>query len=144
MRNPISTAATSVADLAHVALAAFWPRSAVRQEIDRLRDEGHQLDTACEFAFSIAFPEAVDPEAMARVRAEGFVPDAAPAKGGFVTVRSSLQLESVALARTLRRLERAVESRGAFVAVIGPTQPAAYPMPSRAAALEYEERMAAA
>jgi hypothetical protein len=77
-----------------------------------------------------------------RVRALGFAVDASSSARGFVTVRGAVRLQALELARMLRRLERAVESRG-FVAVIGPTRPAARPMPARAA-LEYEERMAAA
>ena len=132
--TPISSALYAVVDSVRTVLAAVWPRSAVRTEIDRLREEGHLEGEACEMAFSLAFSDAATADFMVRtVRAAGYTVDATQARRGFLTARTSVLLQPHAFARTVTRLERTVRPSGGFVAVIGPTcAPALEAAPSRA------------
>ena len=134
--QPLSAAAAIVADTVHATLAAAWPRSAVRNEIDRLREEGHLAGEGCEMAFSVAFPDsATAGEASALVRRAGYALDLAGLERGFVTARRAVRLTPWELARAVARLERVARAHGGFVAIIGPTRgPAAAPL--RAARLD--------
>ena len=123
MSSPIVNAAYAVADTVRSALLAAWPRSEVRHELDRLREDGHIEGEMCEMAFSVwVADDAQVPEATRAVRAAGFGIDATQAKRGFLTVRGTVQLRPYALARAVTQLERAVAGQEAFVAVIGPTR----------------------
>ena len=117
-----SSAAALVADTVHATLSAAWPRSAVRHEIDRLREEGHLAGEACEMAFSVSFADAATAaDASGVVRRAGYALDLAGLERGFVTARRALRLTPWELARAVARLERAARAHGGFVAVIGPT-----------------------
>lgn len=132
--TPISAAAYAVVDSVRTVLAAVWPRSAVRSEIERLREDGYLEGEACEMAFSLEFGDTTTADVMVRtVRAAGFSVDAAQAQRGFLTARLSVLLQPHALAQAVTRLERVVRSSGGFVAVIGPTHaPALEAAPSLA------------
>ena len=124
------SAAALVADTVQASLAAAWPRSAVRHEIDRLREEGHLAGEACEMAFSVSFDDAATAaDASALVRRAGFALDLAGLERGFLTARTQVRLTPWELARAVARLERVARARGGFVAEVGPTHgPAAAPV----------------
>lgn len=129
------SAAAVVADTVHATIAAAWPRSGVRYEIDRLREEGHLEGEACEMAFSVSFADAATAaDASAQVRRAGYALDLAGVERGFVTARRQVRLTPWELAQAVARLERATRAHGGFVAVVGPTHaPAAAPArPARA------------
>lgn len=142
-QSPFSAAAI-VADTVQAALAAAWPRSAVRNEIDRLREDGHLAGEACEMAFSVSFADAATAgDAAAEVRRAGYAVELGGVERGFVTARTQVRLTPWELARAVARLERAARARGGFVAVIGPTHgPAAAPV--RPARVHRTGEMAAA
>ena len=124
------SAAALVADTVLATFAAAWPRSEVRHEIDRLREEGHLAGEACEMAFSVSFADAATAaDASARVRRAGYALDLGALDRGFVTARAQVRLTPWELARSVARLERMARSHGGFVAIIGPTHgPAAAPV----------------
>ena len=138
------SAVALVADTVHATLAAAWPRSAVRHEIDRLREEGHLAGEACELAFSVSFADsATAADASAKVRRAGYALDLAGLERGFVTARAQVRLTPWELARSVARLERVARAHGGFVAVIGPThEPMAAPV--RAPRVSRTGEMAAA
>lgn len=116
------SAAAVVADTVHATIAAAWPRSDVRYEIDRLREEGHLAGEACEMAFSVSFADAATAAAAAaQVRRAGYAVDLAGLERGFVTARRAVRLTPWELAQAVTRLERAARAHGGFVAVVGPT-----------------------
>ena len=123
--TPFADAAYFVTDAVRAATVAAWPRSSVRYEIARLREEGYRDGEACEFAFSVSLPDAASAaNALPAIRRAGYDFDASESQRGFVTARTTVLLRALDLARTLTRLERAVRANGGFVEVIGPTRPA--------------------
>ena len=114
----------TVVDTVRTALAAAWPRSTVRQEIDRLREEGHVEGESCEMAFSVSFDDAITAAgALPALRAVADTVDVTQARRGFLTARATVLVTPLELARAVTRLERSVRASGGFVAVIGPTKP---------------------
>ena len=112
----------TVVDTVRTALAAAWPRSTVRQEIDRLRAEGHVEGETCEMAFSVSFDDAITAAgALPALRAVADTVDVTQARRGFLTARATVLVTPLELARAVTRLERSVRASGGFVALIGPT-----------------------
>ena len=100
MSSTIVNAAFAAADAVRTALLAAWPRSEIRHELDRLREEGFVEGESCEMAFSIwVADDAQLAEATRAVRAAGYGIDATPAKRGFLTARGAVALRPYALAR---------------------------------------------
>ena len=119
--QPLFRAVTSFADLVRATVVASWPRSAVRYEVARLREEGHVRGTTCEMAFSVWVDDTSRvSEAALASRAAGFALDLSAQSRGFLTARTTVALRPFALARELTRLERAVRACGGCVEVIGP------------------------
>ena len=119
--QPLFRAITTIADLVRATIVASWPRSAVRYEVARLREEGHARGATCEMAFSVWVDDTSRvSEAALASRAAGFALDLSAQGRGFLTARTTVALRPFALAREVTRLERAVRACGGCVEVIGP------------------------
>jgi hypothetical protein len=109
------------------ALAAAWPRSAAAREVRRLRRDGYAVGAPCEIDFLVSLDEPATDAVLSAMRAAGFTlvhhAGAAPC---FASVRASVRLRALHLARAESRLNRAVRPHGGFAVVVGPAEPAAH------------------
>jgi hypothetical protein len=104
-------------------LAALWPRSEARREVERLADEGYAAGTLCDVDFVVAFDRESAEHALPAVRSAGFdVGDSSHSARGLVTVRRRMRLNAYDIARTSARLGRVVTRYGGFAEIVGPAR----------------------
>lgn len=109
-----------VTTFARAACAAVWSRSASRQEMARLREEGHVAGEPCELAFSFSFAEGQGDAAKRSLAEAGFtVADASEASRGFLTVTTPVTLGAFAMSSASLRLRRVARRHDGHAEVIG-------------------------
>lgn len=113
-----------LADSIAATAASLWPRSTASREASRLVNDGYPAKQICDVYFLVSFDGGVPDDAMATMRAAGFVVrEQSGAPGGFVTVRARVRLAAYDLSIASARLDRIAEAFDGFSTVIGAARP---------------------